>query len=132
MEPHTKTAMVLAGALVYLSLCAGCTHSPKLTVPACKNPVPIAGHFDRKAPEFWTLIADRQLAADVARDYGLKLAFEGSAVLKFPVTIDPELLAKMRCDNRIQFLNYSEYLKNVLADILARAPNTSLERTRER
>jgi hypothetical protein len=114
--PHTQTAMVLAGAFTSLALFAGCVHSPKLMVPACTNPVPITGHFDRQAPEFWTSIADRQLAADVARDYGLKLTFEGSTVLTFPATIDPELLAKMRCDNRIQFLSYSEYMKNVLAD----------------
>jgi hypothetical protein len=115
--PHTQTAMALASALASLLLIGGCVHSPKLMEPACTNPVPITGHFDPKAPELWTSIADRQLAADVARDYGLKLAFGGGTVLTFPVTIEPELLAKMRCDNRIQFLSYSEYMKNVLADI---------------
>jgi len=88
--------------------------------PKCANPIPISGRFDRKAPEIWTTISDRQVAADVARDYKLKLAFDGSRVLTFPATIDPALLAKMRCDNRIQFLSYSEYMKNVLADCRAR------------
>jgi hypothetical protein len=83
--------------------------------PACSNPVRITGHYDPKAPEFWTTFADREVAADVARDYGLKFAFDGSSVLMFPATIDPALLAAMRCDRRIQFIEYSEFLKNVLA-----------------
>ena len=115
MTDKVPTAMALVAALMSLSLCAGCAHPPKLFVPACSNPVSISGRFDRRAPEFWTSIADRQVAADVARDYGLKLAFEGSTVLTFPAAIDPNLLARMRCDRRIQFLSYSAYTKNVLA-----------------
>jgi len=84
-------------------------------VPACADPVPITGHFDRSAPDFWTSIPDRQVAAAVASDYALKLAFEGSTVLTFPVTVDSALLAKMRCDKRIRFIQYSEQLKNVVA-----------------
>ena len=48
-------------------------------------------------------------------DYGLTLAFEGSTVLSFPASIAPAILAKMRCDKRIEFISYSEYLENVLA-----------------
>jgi hypothetical protein len=104
-----------ANAVILLLACAGCVHSPKLEIPKCSNPVPITGHFDHRAPSIWTTIADRQVAADVARDYGLKLPFEGSTVLTFPTTIEPAVLAKMRCDNRIPSLNYDAFMKNVLA-----------------
>lgn len=63
----------------------------------------------------WTSIVNRQVAADVARDYGLKLPFEGSTVLTFPTALDPAVLAKMRCDNRIPSLNYDAFMQNVLA-----------------
>ena len=96
-------------------LCVGCAQAPRLAAPLCANPLPITGHFDRRAPEFWTSIPDREVAAAVASDYGLSLAFSGSTVLTFPVTIDRDLLAKMRCDKRIETINYSGYLKNVLA-----------------
>ena len=98
-----------------LLLCAACSHKPKLLVPACANPLPITGQYDKRSPTFWTKIAGRQAAADVAGDYGLTLAFEGSTVLSFPASIAPAILAKMRCDKRIQFISYSEYLENVLA-----------------
>jgi len=97
-------------------------------LPACTDPIPIGGRFDRHAPEFWATSSDRGLAAAVASEYGLKLAFEGSTILTFPVTIDRALLAKMRCDRRIQVIGYSERLKNVLAS--ERASDKSLERTR--
>src|SRR3569832_294438 len=99
---HTQSAMSLATALASLLLCAGRVHSPKLVMPQCTNPVPVTGHFDRRSPRIWTTLVDRQVATEVARDYGLKLPFEGSTVLTFPATIDPALLAKMRCDKRIQ------------------------------
>jgi hypothetical protein len=90
----------LAASIIALS-CAGCVHAPKLMSPACADPVPISGHYDREAPEFWTVVPDREVAAAVANDYGLTLAFEGSSVITFPVTIDPALLARLRCDERI-------------------------------
>ena len=104
------------GLLLPLWLCMACAHGPTLMTPACSNPVPVTGRYDRNAPEFWTTIADRKVAADFARDFGLSLAFQGSTVLTFPVTIDPSLLARMRCDRRIEFISYSEFLKDVLAE----------------
>ena len=114
---RTRAAMVRAIVITSLLQCAGCAHSPKLVQPECSNPIPITGHFDRRAPGIWTTIADRQIAAEVARDYGLKLPFEGSTVLTFPTTIDAALLAKMRCDDRIPTLTYDAVMKNVLAQI---------------
>jgi len=83
--------------------------------PDCSNPVPVNGQLDPKAPKIWISIVDRQVAADVARDYVLRLPFEGSTVLSFPTAIDPAVLAKMRCDNRIPSLNYDAFMRNVLA-----------------
>ena len=128
---NTQSANSLMGMTLLSWLCVGCVHGPKLVTPACSNPVPITGRYDPKAPEFWTTIADREVAADVARDFGLKLAFDGSTVLTFPAAIDSALLARMRCDSRIPFISYSEYLKNVMAGAPSTS-NTSLERTRER
>lgn len=114
MKPKPQTGESTTCLALCLLACAGCAHAPALQPPACEHPAPITGRFDRYVPTFWIQFPNDEVAAAVAGEYGLRVAFDGSRIVSFPVTIDPVLLAKMRCDSRVPFIDYSQQLRHVV------------------
>jgi hypothetical protein len=106
-----SVALRLVAVLACIALCS-CRSTQLDVVPACANPAPLEGKYDRRAPgyfitingsvpEFWSTLARWD------HEYSMHVDSKYSKTNEIQVTATPAEVARLRCDPAVRFIEHN-------------------------
>jgi hypothetical protein len=106
-----NAALRLVAVLTCIVLCS-CRSTRLEVAPACANPVPLEGKYDRRAPgygielkgtaqDFWPTVGRWE------REYSLRVDSKQYLLNMIQVTMTPAEVARLRCDPAVNFVEHN-------------------------
>lgn len=106
--------------VMFVGVVAGCGESalapdPNVMAPPCVAPAPLGGEFDPRAPHFIVVYKDGIESSDetprLAERYGFTPRFVYTYALEgFSAALEPEVLAAIRCEPSVQYVEYDGFV----------------------
>lgn len=106
-----------ASILTVTIFTAACVAPPAVHAPACEQPAPLNGKWDRKAPGYIVMFTEdvvdaRSLAYELGDEHGFTPHGIYGASKGFSVSeLSPRALADLRCERQIRGVWFDEHMR---------------------